>query len=66
MGIRGTFNHTNTISRVITFLQPNTNHRSETVLRTFSDSVDMYGLPSRVREDFGVENYSACQFMEAA
>ena len=55
-----------TIHRFITFLKANTNNRSDTVLSAFLESVDLYGLPSRVRGDFGVENYGICQYMEAA
>jgi hypothetical protein len=53
-----------TAIRFVTFLVANNNNRADTVLNCFLDSCKKYGLPSRVRVDYGVENYEVCRFME--
>ena len=47
-------------SRMIVFLQCNTNNRALTVLRLFQGAVGTYGLPSRVRSDKGGEKRLGC------
>jgi len=39
------------------------NNKAETVLRLFEDSTRTYGLPSRARCDYGMENILVAQFM---
>lgn len=50
-------------SRMIVFLQCNTNTRALTVLRLFQGAVETYGLPSRVRSDKGGENVLVALYM---
>ena len=51
-------------SRLITFLKCSTNNRSTTVVELFNGAVSNYGLPSRVRTDYGGENVLVWQTME--
>ena len=52
-------------SRLVTFLDCSTNNRASTVLRLFEDATQRYGIPSRVRADFGVENAEVKHFMNS-
>lgn len=49
-------------SRLITFLQVSTNNYSETVLSAFLKAVDEFGLPLRVRTDYGGENVLVAEY----
>lgn len=50
-------------SRCITYLKCTTNNKAETALSFFLEGVQMFGLPSRVRSDKGLENLSIAQYM---
>ncbi len=50
-------------SRMVLFLQCNTNNRASTVFELFQEAVRVYGLPSRVRTDKGGENVDIAWFM---
>ena len=50
-------------SRLITSLVCADNNRSETALGGFLEGVALYGIPSRVRGDFGTENNGIEKFM---
>ena len=50
-------------SRLITYLKCSTNNRASTVYRSFLEAVQQYGLPSRVRSDYGRENYEVARHM---
>ena len=52
-------------SRVVVYLGCNTNNTSATVLDLFKGAVAIWGLPSRVRGDMGVENRDVSRFMLA-
>ncbi|XP_063964871.1 uncharacterized protein LOC129282611 [Lytechinus pictus] len=51
-------------SRLLIFLAASDNNRAETVLNAYVEAVSTYGLPSRVRCDFGGENNDVCSLME--
>jgi hypothetical protein len=51
-------------SRFVTFLDASYNNISSTVFELFMQSVNNHGLPSRVRDDCGVENVLVCKYME--
>ncbi|XP_016089769.1 uncharacterized protein [Sinocyclocheilus grahami] len=50
-------------SRLITYLNCNTDNRAVTVLTQFLKATCVYGLPSRVRSDHGGENTQVALFM---
>ena len=50
-------------SRVIKYLKCSSDNTSVTVLRLFKQAVHEWGLPSRVRDDMGVENRVVAFFM---
>jgi hypothetical protein len=52
-------------SRCIVFLGCSGNNRAHTVLSHFVVATEKYGLPSRVRSDYGTENYGIAHFMLA-
>lgn len=41
----------------------NTADTADTVLEQFVRGVNVYGLPSRVRSDYGMENFKVAEFM---
>lgn len=50
-------------SRLIVFLNAATNNRASTVMSSFLEAVNNYGVPSRVRSDKGGENVQVAHFM---
>lgn len=50
-------------SRSIVYLKCSTNNYAATVLELFLDAVRRFGLPSRVRSDFDIENFDVARFM---
>ena len=50
-------------SRSIVYLKCSPNNYAVTVLMLFQDAVQRFGLPSRVRSDFGTENFDVARFM---
>lgn len=51
-------------SRIITGLRASDNNRGETVLDLFLSAAEVYGVPSRIRGDHGVENILLAAWME--
>ena len=52
-------------SRLITGLRASNNNMGNTVLDLFLAAVRVYGIPSRLRGDHGVENILVAAWMEA-
>lgn len=48
---------------MMTYLQCNNNDLVATALRLFVDVISIHGLPSIVREDFGVEKADIARFL---
>jgi hypothetical protein len=51
-------------SRLITGLQASNNNRARTVFQLFQVAARLYGVPSRVRGDHGMENLLVAEYME--
>ena len=50
-------------SRLIIYAHCCSNNEADTVLDQFVRGVNDYGLPSRVRSDYGMENFKVARFM---
>ena len=50
-------------SRIIIYAHCCNNNKADTVLEQFIGGVNTYGLPSRVRSDYGMENFKVAEFM---
>ena len=50
-------------SRTIIYLKCASNNLADTALQFFQSGTDIFGIPSRVRGDMGVENYDIARFM---
>lgn len=50
-------------SRLIIYAHCYNNNKATTVLKQFIKGVNNYGLPSRVRSNYGMENFKVAQFM---
>ena len=49
---------------MITGLRASDNNRAYTVLDLFLDAAEVYGVPSRLRGDHGLENLRVAEWME--
>ncbi|XP_046880194.1 uncharacterized protein LOC124470386 [Hypomesus transpacificus] len=54
----------NGFSRLVVFLKASNNNRSDIVMNLFSEAVAQFGVPSRVRSDYGGENNVICLLMD--
>lgn len=52
-------------SRTIVFLRASDNNRASTVLTSFKEATNLYGIPSRIRIDRGGENVDVAEYMIA-
>ena len=50
-------------SRIIMYAYCCNNSKADTVLKQFVGGINSYGLPSRVRSDYGMENIKVAEFM---
>ena len=50
-------------TRLILYAACGNNNKAETVLMLFHNAVQKWGLPSRVRSDYGMENYHVAAYM---
>lgn len=50
-------------TRTITFLTCSTNNRASTVLQSFLQAIEQFGVPARIRTDKGCENQQIARFM---
>ena len=50
-------------SRMIVFLRCSNNNRATTVFECFQNAIQRFGIPSRVRSDYGGENYLVARYM---
>lgn len=50
-------------SRTIVYLKASDNNRAETVYEAFQNATRCFGIPSRVRSDYGGENVKVARFM---
>ena len=50
-------------TRLILYAACRNNNKAETVLSLFQNAVATWGLPSRVRSDYGMENYHVAAYM---
>jgi hypothetical protein len=52
------------LSRKLMFAKISDNNRAETMFEAFSEGTSRYGIPSRVRGDYGGENIMVKRYME--